>query len=72
MSDEIGLAADVDVALVRAAAQAFIECSGVAFLFTAIQLTHKDVVGPQYFVFTICAEPEHQRQNKTGTEDKYS
>lgn len=65
VSDEIGVAADVDVAFMGAAAQALIKCSGVALLFTAIQLTNKDVVGPQYFVFTICAEPEHQRGNET-------
>lgn len=64
VSDEIGLAADVDVALVWAAAQALVECSGVALLLTAVQLTHKDVIGPQHLVFTVCAEPDDHGENE--------
>lgn len=66
VSNEISLAADVDVTLVWAAAQALIQCSGVALLLTAVQFTHKDVVGPQHFVFTVCAEPnKHKEKGKS-------
>lgn len=70
--DEIGLAADVDVALVWAAAQALVECSGVAFLLTAVQLTHKDVVGPQHLVFTVCAEPDNHRESKANIKARHT
>lgn len=57
MGDEIGLAADVNVALVGTAAQPLVERSAVALLLAAVQLTSKDVVSPEDFVFAVSAKP---------------
>lgn len=57
VSDEIGLAAHMDVSFMGATAQSLIQGSTVPFLFTWVQLSHQDVVRPQHLIFTVCAKP---------------
>lgn len=57
VGDEVGLAADVNVMLVRAAAQALVKGGAVALLFAAVQLADQDGVSPQDFVFAVSAKP---------------
>ena len=57
VGDEVGLAADVDMVLVRAAAEALVQGGAVALLLSAVQLAHQDVVCPQHLVLTVGAEP---------------
>lgn len=57
VSDEVGLAAHVDVAFMGATAQSLIQGSAVPFLFTRVQFSHQDVVRPQHLILTVCAKP---------------
>lgn len=57
VSDEVCFTGHMDVALVGATAQSFVQGGTVALLFGAIQLPHQDVVRPQHFILTVCAKP---------------
>lgn len=62
MCDEVCLAADMDVALVGAAADTLVQGSAVALLFSAVQLPYQDVVRSQYLVLAVSTEPERKRR----------
>lgn len=62
MSDEVGLAAYVDVALVWAAAQTLVQRRTVAFLFTAVQVPDQDVIRSQNLVLTVSTEPKNEER----------
>lgn len=66
VSDEVGLAAHVDVAFVGATAQSLIQGSTVPFLFTGVQLSHQDVVRPQHLILTVCAKPVNVKIELSG------
>lgn len=63
VGDKISFTAHMDVAFMGATAQSLIQGSTVPFLFTAVQLTHQDVVCPQHFVLTVSAKPVHKKSN---------
>lgn len=65
VSDEVSLAAHVDVAFVGATAQSFVQGSTIPLLFTAVQLPHQDVVRPQHFVLTVSAKPVDKKVSKS-------
>jgi len=57
VGDEVGLTADVDVALVRAAAEALVQRGAVALLLGAVEHAHQDVVRAQDLALAVHAEP---------------
>lgn len=61
VGNEVSFTAHMDVALVGATAQSLIQGSTVALLFTAVQLTHQDVVCSQNFVLTVSAKPVNKK-----------
>lgn len=61
VSNEVGLAAHMDVAFMGAAAESLIQCSAVPLLFAAVQLPDKDVVRPQHFILAVSAKPADKK-----------
>lgn len=56
--NEVCFTAHVDVVFVGATAEALVQGSAVALLFTAVQLTHQNVVSSQHLVFAVGAKPD--------------